>query len=104
MVKTLAISLRFSCGAEFPGCTAGGSFLSITSQVKCGSEKPSLHQRRKDAESMIYNLCTSGCFQLEHTIGKLLVDLNIGIVGEAVVAAALPQLLPQGQAGLSIDP
>lgn len=53
---------------------------------------------------MVYKFCTSGCLQLEYVIGDLFIDLNVGIVGKAVVTTGLPQLLPEGKAGMDVDP
>src|SRR5579864_836928 len=53
---------------------------------------------------MVYRFCIARGFQFENILRKLLVELNIGIIGQAIVPALLKQLLPHRDAALRIDP
>jgi hypothetical protein len=52
---------------------------------------------------MSYGLCIAGCFQLKHVLGKTLVEFDIRVVREPIVAALLKELLPARYA-LRINP
>ena len=51
-----------------------------------------------------HKLRFAASFQLENVVRKLLVDLNVGVLGETVIAAGLEELLLDRNSPLRIDP